>query len=153
VYYKIADGSEPASFGFNQGTDAGRMSGGIGAYAGVDPADPIDAWAASGVDTATLFAPDVTSTVNNAMVVRLWGWRGPSATDAGVGFNAPPAGVTERWTEQVVHSNDDRNRVLAGDHVQVAAGPVGASTAGGSASADENRRSAVTVVLAPAGGG
>jgi hypothetical protein len=153
VYYKIAGSSEPTSYAFNQGDSAGRMAGGIGAYLGVDPGAPINAWAASAVDTATLVAPNATSTVDNAMVVRLWGWRGPSATDAGVGFNAPPAGVTQRWSEQVGHSNNDRNRVLAGDHVKAAAGSVGTSTASGSTSSLENRRSAFTIILTPAGSG
>jgi hypothetical protein len=153
VYYKVAGSSEPASYAFNQGDNAGRMAGGIGAYIGVDPATPINAWAASALNTATLVAPNATSTVDNAMVVRLWGWRGPSATDAGVGFNAPPAGVTQRWSEQVGHSNNDRNRVLAGDHVKAAAGSVGTSTASGSTSSLENRRSAFTIILTPAGSG
>jgi len=152
VYYKIADASEPTSYVFNQNTNAGRMAGGIGAYIGVDPTAPIDAWAASGLDTATLVAPNATSTVDNALVVRLWGWRAPSATNAGVGFNAPPTGVTERWSEQVGHANDDRNRVLAGDHIQPTAGAVGTATASGSTSTDENRRNAFTIILTPVAG-
>jgi hypothetical protein len=153
VYYKIAGASEPASYGFNQNTNAGRMAGGIGAYLGVDPDAPINAWAASALDTATLVAPTATATVDNALVVRLWGWRAPSATNSGVGFNTPPAGVTERWSQQVGHANDDRNRVLAGDRVQPTAGAVGTATASGSTSSEENRRNAFTVILTPVAGG
>jgi hypothetical protein len=153
VYYKIASGSEPASYQYNQNADAGRMAGGIGAYIGVDPTTPINAWAASGLDTATLVAPTANATVPDTRVVRLWGWRGPSATDPGVGFNAPPSGLTQRWSEQVGHSNNDRNRVLAADRVQAAPGAVGTATASGSTSSLENRRNAVTVVLTPATGG
>ena len=152
VYYKFAGSSEPASYTFNQGDDTGRMAGGIGAYAGVSPASPINAWAASASNTATLVAPGATSTVGNTMVVRLWGWRAESALEPGVGFNAPPPGVTERWSEQVGHRNKDRNRVLAGDHVKATAGPVGTATASGSSSSQENFRSAFTVILRPAGG-
>jgi len=153
VFYKVAGSSEPASYAFNQGDSAGRMAGGIGAYVGVNPTSPINAWAASAVDTATLVAPTATSTVDNTMVVRLWGWRGPSATDAGVGANAPPSGVTQRWSQQVGHSNDDRNRVLAGDHIKATAGAVGTSTASGSSSTLLNRRSAFTIILTPAATG
>jgi hypothetical protein len=152
VYYKIAGSAEPASYQFNQNTDAGRIAGGIGAYSGVDPLNPIVAWAGSASGTSSLVAPDVVSTVANAMVVRLWGWRGSSATDSGVGFNVPPAGVFERWSEQVGHSNSDRNRVLAGDHLQLVAGAVGTSTASGSVSTKENRRSGFTVILRSSGG-
>ncbi|HUP75158.1 MAG TPA: hypothetical protein VM282_19090, partial [Acidimicrobiales bacterium] len=150
VYYKIATASEPLSYAFTQGSDAGRMSGGIGAYSGVNAAAPINAWAASSGDLAALVAPSVTTTVNNTMVLRLWGWRGVSATNAGVGFNTVPAGVTQRWTEQVGHANDDRNRILAGDQVQATAGATGTATAAGSASTDENRRNAFTIALNPA---
>jgi hypothetical protein len=150
VYYKIAGGSEPASYAFGQGNDAGRMAGGIGAYSGVDPTSPINAWAASAANTATLVAPGAAATVDNTMVVRLWGWRGPSATDAGVGANNPPAGVTTRWSEQTGSSNTDRNRVLAGDHIKPTAGAVATATATGSASTQENRRSAFTIILQPA---
>jgi len=151
VYFKIAATGEPASYQFNQNTNAGRMAGGIGAYSGVSTTNPIVAWAASASGTSTLVAPDAVSPVGNAMVVRLWGWRGSSATEIGVGFNLPPPGVFERWSEQVGHANSDRNRVLAGDHVQLAAGAVGTSTASGSASTKENRRSAFTVILRPLG--
>jgi hypothetical protein len=73
-----------------------------------------------------------------------------SATEPGVGFNTVPAGVTQRWSEQVGHRNDDRNRVLAGEQVQAAPGATGTATASGSASADENRRNAFTIALNPA---
>lgn len=152
VYYKIAGSNEPAFYEFNQNTNAGRMAGGIGAYRGVSTTSPIVAWAASASGTTTLVAPDAVSTVSNALVVRLWGWRGSSATETGVGFNVPPPGVVQRWSEQVGHANSDRNRVLAGDQVQLATGAVGTSTASGSASTRENRRSAFTVILRPLGG-
>jgi hypothetical protein len=151
VYYKVAGPSEPASYQFNQNSNSGRMAGGIGAYSGVNTTNPIAAWAASASGTSTLIAPDAVSPVVNAMVVRLWGWRGSSATDSGVGFNVPPVGVFERWSQQIGHSSKDRNRVLAGDQVQLLPGAVGASTASGSASINENRRSAFTVILRPLG--
>ncbi len=149
VYYKIAGSSEPTSYSFDQGYAEGRMAGGIGAYVGVDPENPIDAWAASAEDIATLEAPDLNTTVDNARVLRLWGWRGASATDPGVGFNTVPTGVTERWSEQVGSSGTGKNRVLAGDQVQSTAGPVGTAVASGSASTGENTRNAFTVALTP----
>jgi hypothetical protein len=152
VFYKIAGASEPTSYVFTQSASQGRMAGGIGAYTGVSTTNPIDAWAASAVDTATLVAPDATSTVDNTRVVRLWGWRGPSATSSSVGFSAPPAGVTERWSQQTGNNSNDRNRVLAGDHVQATAGAVGTSTASGSTNSQINSRNAFTVILRPAGG-
>jgi hypothetical protein len=153
VLYKVATASEPTSYTFNQGTSAGRMAGGIGAYTGVNTAAPINAWAASVGEAATLVAPSVNTTVDNALVVRLWGWRGVSASEPGVGLNVVPAGLTQRWTEQVGHVNSDRNRVLAGDRVQATAGPTGTATASGSASTAENRRNAFTIALTPAGQG
>ncbi|MFP3913961.1 MAG: Ig-like domain-containing protein, partial [Actinomycetota bacterium] len=136
---------------FDQNVDAGRMSGGIGAYVGVDPADPIDAWAASASETTSLIAPSVDTTVADTTVIRMWGWRGSTADD--VGFNVPPTGITQRWSEQVGHVNDDRNRVLAGDHVQPQAGATDTATASGSTGTQENRRNAFTVALAPASTG
>jgi hypothetical protein len=152
VFVRVAGPEEPAGYTFDQQVDRGRMAGGIGAYRGVDPVTPVLAWAASPPSTATLVAPDVEATVGGVRVLRLWGWRGASATEAGVGFNQAPAGMTERWSEQVGHVNTDRNRVLAADHVQSSPGPVGAATASGSASSGENRRSGFTVVLNPASG-
>jgi hypothetical protein len=150
VLYKIATASEPLSYAFDQNANAGRMAGGIGAYSGVNAVAPINAWAASAGEEATLVAPSVTTTVSNTMVLRLWGWRGVSATNAGVGFNVVPAGVTQRWTEQVGHSNNDRNRILAGDQVQASPGATGTATASGSVSTAENRRNAFTIAFNPA---
>jgi hypothetical protein len=153
VFIRTAGADEPASYTFDQHVDAGRMAGGIGAYRGVDQDKPLHAWAASPANTATLEAPAVVATVAGARVLRLWGWRGPSATHGGTGYNAAPGGMSERWSEQVGHANTDRNRVLAADHVQNSPGPVAAATASGSTSDGENRRSGFTIVLNPAGGG
>ncbi|HVR31602.1 MAG TPA: Ig-like domain-containing protein [Acidimicrobiia bacterium] len=153
VLYKIAGQSEPTAYTFDQNADAGRMSAGIGAYVGADPVQPIHAWAPSFSRLTALTAPSVHSTIGGTTVLRLWGWRGSQATDAGVGFNVPPPGVTQLWSQQVGHSNDDRNRVLAGGHELVAAGATGTATASGSTSTVENRRSAFTLVLAPAATG
>jgi hypothetical protein len=147
---KVAGTSEPSSYVFDQGVDQGRMAGGVVAYSGVDVANPIHAWAASAGNTSTLVAPSVNASVPNTVVLRLWGWRGVSATEPGVGFNVPPAGVTERWSAQTGHANSDRNRVLGGSQEWASTGAVGTSTASGSASSEENRRSAFTVILAPA---
>jgi hypothetical protein len=151
VLYKFAGLSEPVQYSFDQNSDAGRMAGGIGAYIGVDPTEPIHAWAASSANTAALVAPGIATLIDETTIVRAWGWRGPDGSDEGVGFNLPPDGVTSRWTEQTGGGTfTDRNRVLGGDHVQATAGVVDAATASGSASEAENRRSAFTIALAPA---
>jgi hypothetical protein len=147
VVVKVAGESEPTQYTFDQNSATGRLSGGIGAYVGVDPTEPIHAWAASAARTGTLIAPSVTTAIDDTTVLRLWGWRGPdSAAD-----NTAPAGISQRWSEQQGFGTSlDRNMVLAGDHAQTVAGATDVAVASGSLSVDENRRSGFTVVLAPA---
>jgi MSHA biogenesis protein MshQ len=73
TYYRVADGSEPASYTwtFTGGTHAGAV-GGIATFSGVDTATPIDdeAGQATAADTDHI-APSVTTTANGGMLVTI----------------------------------------------------------------------------------
>ncbi|MFP3914775.1 MAG: Ig-like domain-containing protein, partial [Actinomycetota bacterium] len=152
VLYKFAGSSEPSSYTFDQNLDdpqAGRMAGGIGAFSDVDPVYPFDVWDATINEVGSTTTPDVVTTVDNTRVLRMWGWQGAEAATAGT--NVPPAGVDQRWSEQDGSTATDRNRVLAGDHVQELAGSTGTSDATGASG--EDLESGFTVALNPLEGG
>ncbi|MGH2725533.1 MAG: hypothetical protein ACRDKS_01005 [Actinomycetota bacterium] len=91
MFWKVV-GSEPSSYTFTFSQNQ-AAAGGIQAYAGVDTANPINAHGGK-VDnfgrTTAIIAPSVTTTVNNAMLVGVYGIsRNTTIT--------PPSGMTERW--------------------------------------------------------
>ena len=93
VYWHLVGASEPSSYTWSWGFQAGA-SGGIQAYGGVDPGNPVNA---SGGQTAsssaTVTAPTITTTVTGAMLV---GFFGTSAASTAT----PPAGMTERLDDR-----------------------------------------------------
>jgi hypothetical protein len=71
VWWKIAGGSEPASYEvvLNQAKDA---AGAVLAYRGVDVADPIAAHSGVTGSSTTILAPGVTTGVDDSMLVGLF---------------------------------------------------------------------------------
>jgi hypothetical protein len=91
LFYKIATAFEPTKYvwGFDSAQSA---SGGVAAYAGIDPTGPIDGHGGS-YNSATLVitAPSITATVANDQLI----FFAAIATDSTV---KPPAGMGQHWT-------------------------------------------------------
>ena len=92
VAYKVAGGSEPASYAFSFGVQAGR--GVIAAWSGVDNASPINASAQqiNSTSSTTHNCPSVTPTVGDCMLVVAYFRR----SSTGYPYTAP-AGMTVRY--------------------------------------------------------
>lgn len=89
VYARTAEESEPTTYTWTLGSQQ-RWAGGIVAYRGA-AANPIDAVAAAASSgTQSLLAPSVTTSVDQTMLVVLFGSHHRGAI-------AGPAGMTERW--------------------------------------------------------
>ncbi len=78
VWYRVADGTEPATADFAWTADGGgaveqQATAAILRYSGVDTLNPINAFAADGGVTSFPTAPDVTTTVEGAVIVRAFG--------------------------------------------------------------------------------
>jgi hypothetical protein len=90
VYYKVAGGSEPASYTWTIAPSQ-RASGGIIAYYGIDNSSPIDASSVnSGTSATTLTATGITTTAANHRVVGFFGIAKNANTTA-------PGGMTEQY--------------------------------------------------------
>ena len=93
ILWKVAGGSEPASYGFAWASGGTRRAtGGILVYTGVDPSSPINASAGATGDLAAPSAPSVTTAVTNTMLVQYWGIK---KTTSFSGYS--PAGSSERY--------------------------------------------------------
>lgn len=114
VYYRVADGTEGASFTWTQSV-SGSWRGGISRYSGVSNASPIDAGfvTTSGVATTGSAGP-VTTTTANAMVI---GGANSGQT------TTPPASLTERW-----ESTGGGLDIEHASAIQAAAGSTGSKT-------------------------
>jgi hypothetical protein len=116
VYVKVAGPTEPTAYTWTlSGTR--RVAGGITAYSGVDPSQPIDAVNGSSNPSSTAApAPSITTTTDRTMLVHL-------ATVNAEGTMTAPAGWTEAWeatspnltsTRDVLVSSSQASRPLAG---------------------------------------
>jgi hypothetical protein len=74
--YKIVTnaGTEPASYDFVQGSNVGRMAGGISAWSGCHLTTPVHTSASgtTGTGTTSVTAPTVTPTIPNCRIMRFW---------------------------------------------------------------------------------
>src|SRR5581483_3216441 len=90
LYYRVVTAGEPASYlwSFSASVPA---AGGIAAYQGVDTATPVDVSVGAGqnVNTTSIVAPSVTTTVPGTRVVGFFSIGGTNSI-------SPPAGMTER---------------------------------------------------------
>ena len=123
VYVKVAGSSEPSSYTWIL-DGSRRVAGGITAYSGVDTAQPIDAVNAfvNPVSTAVP-APDITTSVANAMVVQF-------VTVNSEGTLSPPAGMDEVWEANSPHPEKDRDVLMSSSQAaQGESGPTGSRVA------------------------
>ncbi len=90
TYYKVAGASEPANYQFSFANS--RAVGAISTYSNVNTTNPINVHGGQTTSSTTnaVTAPSVTTTVNNARLVGVFGMRQGSAT------YTPPGGMTER---------------------------------------------------------
>jgi hypothetical protein len=91
TYYKVAGGTEPLAYTWAFSGSNRKATGGLLAYGGVDLAAPINAAAGQvTLDSSTVTAPSVTTTVANVQLVGFFG----------IAFNStftPPSGMTEHF--------------------------------------------------------
>jgi hypothetical protein len=130
TYYKVATAAEPASYSWTLGANTGA-AGGISAFIGVDPSDPIDVENGAATASSTnVAAPTITTLSTNDMIVT-------AHTIASAVTFTPPAGMTEAMdvASQAVPNNNGQS--LEMNYVtQAAIGATGAKTAVASAQAD-----------------
>lgn len=127
IFYRIADGSEAASYDFDFSPNQ-RASGGMLAYRGVDTAFPVNVSSTrDNASSSSVTANAVTPTVSDAMIVGFF------ATSTVTSFT-PPAGMTERY-EAATAAGPNGVAVEAADVLQVAAASSGnkVATAGAAA--------------------
>lgn len=139
VFWKFVTASEPASYTFTNGTaDTNKEgSGGIVAFAGVDPTTPIDAHGATVYPSGgtSITAPSLTTTVPGTQLLTLVGQRANGPV-------APPTGMAERF--EVFAGN--QNLAQFSDQAIAATGATGTRT---SVSADNGSSVAQSVALRP----
>jgi outer membrane protein assembly factor BamB len=129
VYYKVAGGSEPASYAWTFSTSTG-VAGGIQTFSGVDTTTPIDVENGQATASASSHAtPSVTTTVARTMVVA-------SHTFATTGSWAPPPGMAEGF-DVASGDADPGGQTTEGSYVlQTAAGATGTKSASTTGTAD-----------------
>jgi hypothetical protein len=119
LWYRAAGGSEPASYDFTW-SGGQEAAGGILRYSNVDTSDPIDVAGGNTGSSTSPTAPSVTTTVDNAMVLRVY-----SADDDDIEVGDPyPSGANGRFN---IQSGGGGGTTSAGaaDAVQVTAGATG----------------------------
>lgn len=136
VFTRVAS-SEPASYTVTR-TDSTRVNQVMLAYRGIDPTNPIDvsgttAWASS---VNNRDAPDVTTTVSNAVLLGIW------ATASGGGTNiVPPSSMAEH----VDHPQSTSQRIAVAAEIIASAGATGVRNATGGS----GTWCAVSIAIAP----
>ncbi|KYG01838.1 cell wall anchor protein [Sorangium cellulosum] len=146
VLWKVASGAEPASYSFGFDVSA-YLAGSIVAFSGADPASPIDA--ASGQkngNSATLAAPQVTTTAANGVAVWFGTqvWTGSSCPASPI---VPPSGFTEPFDTCLLSSSTG----LLFDAAYKQLGAAGLQPAWSGTSPFANTNTAQVVALRPAG--
>ena len=141
VYYKVAGGSEPASYGWSV-AGVSFAVGGIQAFSRVDTANPIDIENGQATPSGTAHAtPSVTTTVASAMIVT-------SHTYASSRAWTKPAGMTESFDRRSGALGPTGQSIEGARVLQAVAGASGAKTA--TAGADADAGNAHILALRPA---
>lgn len=121
IYYRIADGTEPASYSFGISPQQ-RTAAAMVAYSGVDGASPINASSTrTNASSTSVTANGVTTTVASAMLVGLF------ATSHASSFT-PPGGMAEQ-ADQNGGAGPNGVTVAISDEAQAVAGASGLRTA------------------------
>jgi hypothetical protein len=111
VWWKIADASEPASHQWTWGSFGQQAYGWMMRFTGHDPADPIDASASSSGTSSSPVAPSVTTTVADALILRLGGF-----DDNDVIIDSP--GLDTRRIRDPGERRRERNRLVQPDRLR-----------------------------------
>lgn len=145
TYYRVADGSEPASYTwtFTGATHTGAV-GGIASFSGVDTATPIDSEAgqATAADTNHT-APDVTTTVTGGMLVTIHEF------SSAVTWTSP-GGMTEAVDVASLPTPDTLGLSMEMNYEQRSAtGATGTRTAAAASDADVGATQSVALLAIP----
>jgi RHS repeat-associated protein len=129
VYYKIAGGSEPASYAWGM-SGATFGVGGIQGFTGIDTANPIHIENGQTTPSATTHAtPSITTTVANTMLVTSHAFASSSSW-------TPPSGMTESFDKANGSANATGLTVEGSRALLAIAGASGTKTATAAANAD-----------------
>jgi MSHA biogenesis protein MshQ len=126
TYYRVATGSEPASYLWTfSGGSATGATGGIASFAGVDTAAPIDAEGGNTTPSSTSHTANaITTTVANTMLVASFEY-----TSTPTNWN-PPVGMTEAVDQGSIAPPDDAGiKLEMAYQLQAGTGGTGAKTA------------------------
>jgi RHS repeat-associated protein len=127
LYVKVAGGSEPANYTWTFGASASAAVGGILAYTGVDPLNPVDtSGGQANASSSSITAPSVTTNVSDELLLGAFG-TGNNPT-----FTAP-ADMTERFQLSAVGTN--KIGLDVADVARPSAGATGTRVATGTSSA------------------
>ncbi|MEN0048852.1 MAG: T9SS type A sorting domain-containing protein [Bacteroidota bacterium] len=139
VYYRIVDGTEPSVYTFSW-SGSQEAIGAITRYSGVDPLMPIDAFGVATGTSDAPTAPSVSTSVNDAMIIRIFGADGDGGNSA-----SEPSGTTEAYI--------DRSSSVSGDAASLGIAYVTQASIGatGTAAFSNNNEQwrAITLALAP----
>lgn len=87
AWYKIAEADEPASHEFTWSSlNQQQAYGWMMRFTGHDPDDPINDWAAYGQTSSTPTSPEVTTTVDNCIILRLGAFDNDDITEDDTGL-------------------------------------------------------------------
>ena len=130
IFYRVAGGSEPASYTWTFSGGIGGAAGGILSYSGVDTTSPIDVYGGNPTPSGTSHtASGVITTVDNAMLVSVHSYSSAETW-------TPPAGMTEEVDAATLTTPNAAGISLEmNDVIQAAVGATGdkIATAGGNA--------------------
>jgi hypothetical protein len=95
TYYRVATGSEPASYTFTSTGTANRMSVLMARVTGADTTTPLDVAtvSSSGAAATTYTAPSITTTTAGAMLLH---WVSVNASSTNAMTITPPSGLTQK---------------------------------------------------------
>ncbi|HSE81724.1 MAG TPA: Ig-like domain-containing protein, partial [Gaiellaceae bacterium] len=112
TFYRVADGSEPASYTWTW-TVTQPAAGGMSAYYGVKASSPLDVigTAATGNNTTTVTAPSITTGANDALVVAFFSSNTNSAYSTATGMSERYEAATSGGASI---GSDDMSQVSAG---------------------------------------
>jgi hypothetical protein len=122
IFVHVAGGSEPATYTFTF-SSAQSSAGGIAAYSGVDPTNPVDAHGGQlNAASTSITAPSITTTGPDRMLVGFFGLPALSSMTA-------PSGMTERYDQTVPATNQFKVTTGSSDQVVTSAGATGTRVA------------------------
>ncbi|MEM1326554.1 MAG: SdrD B-like domain-containing protein [Bacteroidota bacterium] len=119
IYFRIADGSEPANYTFTW-TGSEQAIGAISRYSNVDIANPIHALDVATGSSTNPTAPDITTTLDDVLLIRLFG-----ADGDGGNFATVPSGTTEIFTGRSGSSNANAATLSLAHETQAFSGATG----------------------------